>query len=275
MNSKNTKIITSIILGILIISTSFVIYRFVGSGSKEIKVAKNFIGKLYNINAINNQEKLEDIKYKRVRIVNTKNELIYKTIMANSFGIDLDKNYNVIGFANKETIKSNTKITVEEAKKRADKYLSEIYSEEVVFKSIKPDESSDELPYYSFIYLKSKNGYPFYFDEIIININKETGNLEGYANSSTQKEYKEPIINISENEAESEAINYFNKYNKEVQIIEKTQMVYADKKDKVEDKPVSELCYVVTLKGKNEENTDIILKIFISTENKEVINSIK
>lgn len=275
MNSKNTKIMASIILGILIISAIFVIYRFVGSGSKEIKVAKNFIEKLYNMDAINKQEKLENIKYKRVRTIKTKNELIYKTVMANSFGIDLDKNYNVIGFANKETIKANSKITVEEAKEKADEYLSKIYSGEVIFKNIKTDEGTDELPYYSFIYLNSKNGYPFYFDEITININKETGNLENYANSSTQKECKEPIINISESEAESEAINYFNKYNKEAQIIEKTQMAYADKKDKAEDKPISELCYVVIVKGKNQDNSDITLKIFISTESKEVINSIK
>ncbi|SFD10847.1 YcdB/YcdC domain-containing protein [Clostridium uliginosum] len=269
MNSKKTKIIISVILALLIVIVIFVMHNFVGLGAKDIKVAKNFIEKLYSINAINKQEDLKSIKYKRVKTLNTKNELIYKTIVTDSFGIDLDKNYNIIGFANKELVKVDSEITVEEAKSIADQYLSKIYDKEVTFKTIKSDEDAGKLPYYSFVYLKSKYGYPLYFNEIIVNINKSTGFLDNYTNSSIQKECKEPILNISKEMAEIEALDTFVKYHKNGQISNITELAYAD------NKSISELCYVVAIKGKDENGADITWKLFVSTETKEIVNILK
>ncbi|MDR5587032.1 MULTISPECIES: hypothetical protein [Clostridium] len=275
MSSKKTKMISVIVLAILSITVIFVMHKFIGSGSKDIKSAKSFIERLHAINAIDDDEDLKNIKYKRVKTLGNKNKLIYKTITANSFGIDLDKNYNVIGFANKDIKKDKYEISYYEAKEKSKKYLENICTEELTFRGIKNEKDTDKLPYYSFVYLKCKNGYPIYSDEIIICINKSNGLLENYTNSSIQKECKDFVINISQEEAEKEALNLFDKLNDNGEVVYPTELAYAERKAKCEKNLSSELCYVVTVKGKDKNDAEFTNKFFITTESKEVINDIK
>ena len=171
--------------------------------------------KLYSINAVSTKQNLDDIKYERIKILNSQNELVHRSIATQNFGIDLDKNNNVIGFAKKDIPINITKISLEDAEVLAERYLKDIYDGEVVIKIIDSNDNSKYLPYYSFIYTKQKNGYPFYFDEIKLNIDKENGFLDGYSNSTMQRECKEPVINISKQEAKNIALEAFKKYNKE------------------------------------------------------------
>ena len=130
-------------------------------------------------------------------MLNSQNELVHRSIVTQNFGIDLDKNNNVIGFAKKEIPINKTKVNLNDARIFAERYLKDIYDSEVVLKTVNSNEDSKYLPYYSFIYTKQKNGYPFYFDEIKLNIDKENCFLDGYSNSTMQKGCKEPLINIS------------------------------------------------------------------------------
>lgn len=275
MRLKRASIIGGITLVVLLIIISVILYNFIGPGAKEIKASKEFVAKLYSINAVNTDQKLDAIKYERIKTINSQNQLVHRSISTQNFGIDLDKNNNVIGFAKKDTQINITKINLDDAKKYADNYLKGIYDGEVILKSVNANDDSKYLPYYSFIYTKQKNGYPFYFDEIKLNINKENGFLDGYSNSTMQKECKEPLINITKEEAKGIALEGFKKYNKEGSINDKIDLVYADNKMDKEPSTIYELCYIVDINGKSDKDTNISWKIFVGTENGKILNILK
>jgi hypothetical protein len=275
MKLKRASIIGGIILVCLLIVIAIILYKFIGPGASEIKASKEFMTKLYSINAVNTEQKLDDIKYEKIKTLNSQNELVHKSISTQNFGVDLDKDNNVIGFAKKDIPINITKVSLQDAKVLAEKYLEGIYNGEVVIKTINTNENSKYLPYYSFIYTKQKNGYPFYFDEIKLNIDKENGFLDGYSNSTMQKEYKEPIINVSKQEAKNIALEAFNKYNKEGAVTSETDLVYADNKIDKEASQIYEVCYTVIIEGKNDKNTNVNWKIFVSVETGKVLNILK
>lgn len=275
MKLKKTSILGGIILCLLLITIVVILYNFIGPGAKDIKASKNFITKLYSINAISTEQNLDAIKYDRIRTLNSQNELVHKSIVTQNFGIDLDKNNNVIGFTKKEIPVNKTILNVQDARVLAEKYLENIYNGEVVLKTINGNEGSKYLPYYSFIYTKKENGYPFYFDEIKLNIDKENGFLDGYSNSTMQREYKQPVINISGQEAKKIALEAFNKYNKDGIVRAEAELVYANNNIDKEPSPIYEVCYIVTIDGKNDKDANIVWKTFVSSESGNVINILK
>ena len=275
MRLKRASIIGGITLGGLLIIISIILYNLIGPGAREIKASKEFMAKLYSINAVNTEQKLDDIKYEKIKTLNSQNELVNRSISTQSFGVDLDKDNNVIGFAKKDIPINITKVTLQDAKVLAEKNLEGIYNEEVIMKTINTNENSKYLSYYSFIYTKQKNGYPFYFDEIKLNIDKENGFLDGYSNSTMQKECKDPVINVSKQEAKNIALEAFKKYNKEGTVRSEIDLVYADNKIDKEASQIYEVCYTVIIDGKNDKNTNVNWKIFVSVENGKVLNILK
>jgi len=275
MKLKKASVIGGITLFSLLIIIVIILYNFIGSGAKDIKASKDFMTKLYSINAISNEQKLDAIKYERNRILNSQNELVHRSIVTQNFGIDLDKNNNVIGFAKKEIPINKTEINLNDAKIFAERYLKNIYAGEIVLKTVNSNEDSKYLPYYSFIYTKQENGYPFYFDEIKLNINKENGFLDGYSNSTMQRECRNAVINISDQEAKNIALKAFGKYNKNGVVSKQADLVYADNKIDKESSKIYEVCYIVTIDGKNDKDANFNWKIFVSTENGNVLNILK
>ena len=275
MKLKKASVIGGIILFCLLIIIVVIIYNFIGPGAKDIKASKDFMTKLYSINAISCEQKLDAIKYERNRILNSQNELVHRSIVTQNFGIDLDKNNNVIGFAKKEIQINKTQINLQGARLFAEKYLKNIYDGEVILKTVNINENSKYLPYYSFIYTKQKDGYPFYFDEIKLNIDKENGFLDGYSNSTMQRECKEPVINVSEQEAKNIGLKAFEKYNKKSVVRNQIDLVYADNKIEKQTSPIYEVCYIVTIDGKNDKGINISWKIFVSSENGNILNILK
>jgi len=275
MKFKKASIVGGITLLFLFIIIVIILYNFIGPGAMDIKASKNFITKLYSINAISTKENLDAIKYDRIKILNSQNNLVHKSIATQNFGIDLDKNNNVIGFAKKEIPSDITKLNLQEARILAEEYLKNIYDGEVLIKTINSNDGSKYLPYYSFIYTKQKNGYPFYFDEIKLNIDKENGFLDGYSNSTMQRECKESVINMSEQEAKEIALEEFQKFNKEGMVRNETNLVYTDNKIDEEASKIYEVCYIVNIDGKNDKDVNINWKIFVSTENGNILNILK
>lgn len=102
MKLRKASIIGGIILVCLIIIIVIILYNLIGPGAKDIRESKAFMARLYSINAINTEQNLESIKYERRRTLNSQNELVHRSIVTQGFGIDLDKDNNVIGFAKKE-----------------------------------------------------------------------------------------------------------------------------------------------------------------------------
>jgi hypothetical protein len=275
MKLKKATAIGGITLFCLLIIIVIILYNFIGPGAKDIKASKDFITKLYSINAISNEQKLDAIKYERNRILNSQNELVHRSIVTQNFGIDLDKNNNVIGFAKKEIPTNKTEINLNDARIFAERDLKNICEGEVVLKTVNRNEDSKYLPYYSFIYTKQKNGYPFYFDEIKLNIDKENGFLDGYSNSTMQRECKDSVINISDQEAKNIALKAFEKYNKNGVVNNQADLVYADNRIDKEASKIYEVCYIVTIDGKNSKDANINWKIFVSTENGNILNILK
>lgn len=276
MKLKKISILSSIFLLFLILITILMAYKYVGQGADDIKSCKNFISKLESINAINVNADVDNIKYKRDNRITNQNDLVEKSIVTEDYALDLDKNNNVIGFIKKEISKANeSKIEVDEAKELSKKYLTSIYSNDIVLKSIQLNDDETYLPYYSFIYTRAKDGYPFYFDEIKLDIDKQDGKLDGYSNSTMQRECIEAKINISEEEAENYAKAFFSKYNNNGVVQGGTSLVYAD--NKIEEKvgTLSELCYMVIITGKDIDSNEIRWKIFVSSENGSIVNSLK
>lgn len=275
MKLKKASIVSGVTLFCLLIAVGIILYNFIGPGAKDIRASKEFVAKLYSINAISTEQNLNSIKYERSRILNNQDELVYRSIVTQNFGIDVDKNNNVIGFAKKEIPINETKVNIQDAKALAEEYLKNIYDDDVVLKSINSNEDSKSLPYYSFIYTKEKNGYPFYFDEIKMNIDKETGFLDGYSNATMQRECKEPVINISDAEAKKVALDAFGKYNKDGTTRNETNLVYADDKMDKDVSSIYEVCYIITVDGKNDKGDNISWKIFVSSENGNILNILK
>lgn len=275
MKLKKISITGSIVLFSLIIVIVTILYNFIGPGANDIRASRNFMTKLYSIKAISTEQNLDAIKYDRIRTLNSQNELVYRSIVTQSFGIDLDKNNNVIGFAKKEIPVNKTILNVQDARILAEKYLENIYNGEVVLKTVNNNEGEKYLPYYSFIYTKKENGYSFYFDEIKLNIDKENGFLDGYSNSTMQRECREPVINISDQEAKRLALEDFQKHNKDGIVRNEIDLVYANNNIEKESNQIYEVCYIVTIDGKKDNGTSIVWKTFVSAENGNVINILK
>ncbi|WP_459478653.1 peptidase propeptide domain-containing protein [Clostridium saccharoperbutylacetonicum] len=275
MKLKKASIIVLLIILCLLVIVGIILYNFIGPGSKDIKASKEFISKLYSINAISNEFSLESIKYERGRVLNNDKKMVSKSIVTQNYGIDLDKNNNVIGFTKKEIPVNTTKISLKDATILADSYIKKIYDGEVILKSINDNMDESTLPYYSFVYTKQKNGYAFYFDEIKVNIDKENGFLDGYSNSTMQKESKEPTINISEEKAKKIALETFKKYNNSGEARNNVELVYANNRMDKKENQIYEVCYIVTTDGKNDKGSYISWKIFVSAENGTILNILK
>ena len=95
------------------------------------------------------------------------------------------------------------------------------------------------------IFTKLEDGYPFYKDQIIVNIDKEKGTLDGYSNISTLKEPNRVKIKVTQEKAEEIALN------EALSLVEKSEIVGETFKAFYEDsgKKETELCYVISIKG--------------------------
>lgn len=273
MKSKRIIINSSIILIFLVIVVGVAFYKLFGESSKEINESKQFMSKLYSMNAVDTTEKLTNLKYERLKVINSQNELVNKTIVTQSYGIDLDKENNVVGFAKKDMKMSSSKLSESEAKTIAERYLMEICGNDLIYEDTK---NEDDLPYYSFVYKKKENGYRLYFDEIKINIDRDSGYIDGYSNTTMLKKCMEPKINISQEEAETIANNYFIENNIPYELLETTELVYAGntKTEKNKNNQL-EVCYVVSVKAKNSDESQVLIKIFVNADSGEIYNVIK
>lgn len=273
MNNKNIINNISVILIFLIIIIGVAFYKISGKSSSEINASKQFMAKLYSINAVDTTENLTDLKYERLKVINSQNELVNKTIVTRNYGIDLDKKNNVVGFGKKDIKISDNKISESEAIAIAERYLQEICGDDLIYEDTEDDAN---LPYYSFIYKKKENGYILYFDEIKINIDRNTGYIDGYSNTTMLKKCVEPKINITQQQAEEIAKNYFIKNNISGELLKTTNLVYAvNKKSENNQSNNLEVCYVVSMKAKNSDESEYLIKAFVNADSGDIYNIIK
>lgn len=269
MKKKNKRIFSLIFIVILLIVIALSVHVIIGNGKKEIKVAKNFKELLYSENMINKYENDALLSYKSIRKIDASNSKKYYTVTTKYFTIDIDNSYNVIGFNNMLYENGKIKIDKEVAKEISEKYLKKLYNGDYEYDSILEDEALN-VPYYTFIFKKCEKGYPYYDKKITLQINKFTGKLDGYVNLNSYIDTKDTDIFLSEEEAISNALKDFNEINKNG---EKIGIYKAWTEN--EDNSLMELCYVITLKGIDEEEKEVRIKYFISTEDGRIIRTIR
>jgi len=245
------------------------LYIFVGPGSKEIKAAKNFMEKLESNNIITMDK--ENNKYKSTKKSDPVKKKQYYSITVGDYGINVDSDYNVSGFSNRNSKAGEVKITPDEAKKLGEKYLKQIYKSGFKFKEVTKEEVGKNSPYYTIVFSKFENGYPFYSYDLSVNINKETGILDGYSNSSIDKEPNTITINLDVNKGEKIALEAFSRLYKSGGLGEESYKAFYENKDNNS----LELCYIVTIKGLDENGKEIKLKYFISTDTGNINNTEK
>lgn len=269
MSKRKNTIIILFVLVLLLVGAIVSIQIYREKSSKENKAAQNFIDFLYQNDMVDKSENKTDTKYKSKKISDGSKE--YYQVSTENFTVNLDSNYNVIGFNNYKLVSLDTVISENSAREIAEKYISNLSNEDYKFKEL-IKEGETKVNYYSYIFTRYKEGYPFYSDQIVINIDKTTGYLSGYSNTILQGSPKAIIINTEQVNAENSAIDLFNQLNKDGKIKRNTTYkAFCDTKDKA----TTELCYVVTVEGVDSEEKEVRWKYFISTETGEVINSVK
>ena len=268
MKKKNKKIFSLILIVILLIVISLSAHVIIGNGKKEIKAARNFKELLYSEDMINKYENDSLLSYKSTRKIDASNSKKYYTVTTKYFTMDIDDSYNVVGFNNMLYEDGKTQIDKESAKEISENYLKKLYNGDYEYDSLVEDDTLN-VPYYTFIFKKCEKGYPYYDKKITLQINKFTGNLDGYVNFNSYVDTKDIDILLSEEEAISNALKDFNEINKNGEIIG----IYKAWTEN-EDKSFMELCYVITLKGIDEEEKEIRIKYFISTEDGRIIRTI-
>ena len=265
-NKKNI-IIFSIFL-CLLVCTAICMFMYIRAGAKEKKIARSFLDKLYNESMIDIYPK-DDLG----NVTKQSDPLTHKTyysITIGSYGISVDKDLNVIGFSNSNASALNNRINEDEAVSLAKGYIEKIYDGECEFYSVNHQDKAKEAPYYTIIFSKLANGYQLYGYDLSLNINKQTGMLDGYANPNVNKDIGDITINVDKDEAFQKVFEEFNTSYKDCTKNKIDTAFYCNSDDKQ-----MELCYIIEVSGNDEEENDIKMRYFVSTENGEIKNNEK
>lgn len=269
MKAKKEVVAFTLLTITLVIAIGFAVRTVSGEKSKEVKVAKEFAIKLQDSNIIDTDINLEEVEFKSVDKLANKTSKAQYTVVAQNLGIDLDSEYAVIGFyQNSEETVARKLINEDNAIVIAEEYISQMTDEKFLFKEIKSiKEGEEKSSTYTIAFYKYFKEYPYYDNEIVVNINKDSGKLENYSNQSINKVRYNLKQNINEEEASDIAIDNFKKLNIEAKIVNKPLLAIAQRADGEFD-----LSYILDVDTINAEGKEEKYKMFINAGTSEVIN---
>lgn len=281
MKDKKVKAIFTIITFILIIFIGILVKNILSKENKEVSIAEDFIHDLAEKNIIDYYDKNDEINKNEVlnTLVNQNSQIKYSVLVGN-YGVDIDKDYNIIGFSNKNisNLSSNLKVATyslvdievvdeEKAIDYANRYIKEISNDEFKFKEVK-NKSGEDNPYYIVVFYKCKDGYPIYKQEITTLIDKESWKLQGYSNYPLGKKDYINDIKIDEEYATNIVLDSYRNINLIKDDIETIDTAYVEtEKDKLV------LSYVFNIKNKKEDKASENYLVLIRSDNGEIISS--
>ena len=283
MKAKNEKAIFSIITIVLIIFIGILVNNILRNENKEVKVAKDFIQNLFEENIIDYYDKDDEVNKNNTlnKLVNKNSQIQYSVLVGN-YAVDIDKDYNVLGFSNKNISNQSSKLKVatysvidtevvdeEKAIDYAVNYIKELSEDEFIFKEVK-NKDGEENPYYVVVFYKCKDGYPIYKQEITVLIDKVSWKLQGYSNYPLEdKEYIKDI-GIDEDQAIKIVLDNFKNLNlnKENIDIDNIDLAYVE----AEENKLA-LSYIINIKNKLEDGTSENYSVIIRGDNGQVISS--
>lgn len=279
MKYKRGKVISIIVIVFLLVAIGILIRNILNKENKEITVAEDFIEELYDKDIIssykNKKDTSQDISLNKLASENS--QIKYSVIVGN-FGVDIDENYEVLGFSNKNirVLGSEDIISEEDAKKLANAYVSEITKDNFIFKEVRNTE--EKSPYYTVVFYECKDSYPIFNQEIIALIDKVSGKLEGYSNYSIANKEIINKTDIKEEKAKEIAVNHFRKLNIDVHKINNIFLSYIEN-----DNNELVLSYVFNVTGNkndivnsntqdNGEKLEKSFTVFVRADTGEIIN---
>lgn len=270
MKSKKHKKIHSFITIILLVLIALFTYEIVAGESKEVKEAKSFMTRLERMYAINLTEPIKEMKFEVVNPNGNIDTTVGYTVATKNYGIDLDKEYRVVGFSKKEAKHGNkVNITEEEAINIATKFSKELTDESLEYKGMKTVEGQD-LPYYNVAFSKKKGDYSYLDKEVVVQIDKYTGELDGYSNVYLDDFEHISTKKISEEQAVDGIKTYLNKlgYTLTEQKLKQIGYVTIAEKKNV-------LAYLFDIKYVDKEGVNHDYTIQVSTFSGDIVNGIK
>ncbi|MCR6513440.1 PepSY domain-containing protein [Clostridium sp. LY3-2] len=265
--TKNFLGILVIVLLICLIVT--VINNKDGTNSKEVKIAKNFISELSKEKIIQSDYK-ENTDFKVTIKDDKENDKKIYELDNETFMVKINENYEVINFVDKIKSSNIKSISEEEAIKIAKKYIKEIDDSDYKFDKVIEQTRKDSVSYYSISFKRYDEGYPYFSSDVILNIDKSNGKLEGYLNNSGKTKHGKVNIKISEDEAKEKCLKAFNSMLKDGKVIDKVYLAYGESRENLEN---LELSYIVNVKGKLETGEEKQFTYFVSASSGEIINS--
>ena len=271
MRFKKASIVLSVVIIVLLLLIGLKVSNILDRGTKEVKVAQEFIEELYNNGAIeeNSIVKNDVIEEEAINKSSNKNSKIKYSVIVGNYGVDIDKDYNVLGFSNKnlgEKKYKSEEISQEDATYLAKSYVSKLTKESFDFKEIRTKEEDNSLVY-NVIFYKYRNEYPCYKQEINTLINRITGKLEGYTNYPLENMNYIDKIDINEKEATEIIKDNFNSLNLNTTIEGKPTLAYINISD-----TEMVLAYIFNIKVNNNDNKEEMLDFFVRADTGEVIN---
>ncbi|MDI9216337.1 hypothetical protein, partial [Clostridium tertium] len=150
MRLKKGTIVFSIVIVVLLVLIVFMINNILNKGTKEVIVAKKFIENLSDSNIIEEYKNNSKIDEEATlnKLANKSSQMQYSVIVGN-YGVDIDKDYNVLGFSNKNLGSTSTNEVIDEKKaiNLATKYVNEITNDEFKFKEVRSREEENSPCY--------------------------------------------------------------------------------------------------------------------------------
>lgn len=271
MRFRKASIVSGVIIIVLLLLIGIMVRNILDRGTKEVKIAKKFIEELYDSGVIeeNNITKDDVIKEEALNKLSNKSSRIKYSVIVGNYGVDIDDDYKVLGFSNKNLSEEkyiDKDIGEEEVAYLAKSYISKITKDDFDFKEIKSKDNVNSSVY-NVVFYKYRNGYPYYRQEINTLINRRTGKLEGYTNYPIGNVKYIEEINIYENEATEILKNNFASLKLEATVEGKPTLSYIN----ISDKEMV-LAYIFNLKISSEENKEEICTSSVRADTGEVIN---
>ena len=171
MKKGNKNLILFSVVFVLIIGIIYMWNMNMGKTSTQVKETISFLEELSEIGAINGEVVPMASDIQEVKTSSNGNATVAYTLKWNNCGVDLDKNYNVIGFLEQTTTESGeTVLTEEQCIDYAEKYLKHILDNDFELKEVLECEKNE--PFYTINFYRYHRKYINYDDIINVKINK-------------------------------------------------------------------------------------------------------
>lgn len=269
MKNKFKWILSMLVVIILLMGILIIWNKDMGKASKQVRETVKFLDNMIDAKAIdeNSHPKVEEVQ--EVKSISTSNSTVAYTLIWKNCGVDLDEDYNVVGYLNQsENEAFENKLKEAKCYEYASNYLKTIITDKFKYSSSQNNEDENS---YTFTFYRYHKKYPNYNNEIKLKINKETGKLVSYsAFCDENMEYKSNIL-LTEKRAISKAEEYCSEmFNEKIKILGQTTKGYFNAG---ENKYV--LCYIINYKITEGENQDKQYSILITTDDGTVLNNIE